>query len=103
MDTIKNVSESELTFIGKVVRKSMDHFETTWDMTVLGSAMLRVASKGNPGMALYMLPVIDPEPNSVITDTDVIKHFPFGLEGDWDSTWDEFKSKDPDQREVFRR
>lgn len=99
--TVKQTAEEDLAFIGKVVKKSMDVLDTSWDMTVLGAAMLGVVCQGNPGMALYMLNKIGPQPNSLITDDDIIREFPFGFEGDWETTWDQFRTGD--QRAVFKR
>ena len=103
IDTLKTTDESELSFIGKAVKSSLEYYETTWDMTVLGAAMLGVASQGNPGMALYMLDVLDPQPDSLITDMDIVNKFPAGFVGDWNTTWDEFRVKHSEQRAVFER
>ena len=102
-DTLRNTNESELSFIGKVVKKSIEYYDTTWDMTTLGASMLGITSKGNPGMALYMLDVLDPQPDSLITDMDIVNEFPMGFVGDWDAAWDEFRVKHPEQRAVFER
>lgn len=102
-ETLKNIAAEELSFICKVVKKSLEVLNSSWDMTVMGGLMLGLASKGNPGMALYMLSVIDPKPESLITDDDVVREFPMGFVGDWDATWDKFQVDDPDQRAVFRR
>lgn len=99
--TLKQTPEDELSFIGKVVKKSIDVEETSWDMTVSGALMLGIASKGNIGMALYMLDEIDPQPNSLVTDGDVVREFPLGFTGNWTETWDRFKQGD--QRQVFKR
>lgn len=99
--TLKNTPEGELSFIGKVVKKSIEGFNTSWDMTTLGAAMLGVACKGNPGQALFMLDEINPDPGSIITDDDIVNRYPFGFAGDWDKTWDEFIKGD--QRAVFKR
>lgn len=98
--TVKQVPESKLRFIGQVVKKSMENYDTSWDMTLMGAAMLGIACRNNPGMALYMLDVINPQPNSVITELDIVHEFPLGFEGDWTATWDQFKQGD--QRRVFK-
>lgn len=100
-ETLKQTDESELNFIGQVVKRSLHVLESTWDMTTLGAAMLTVACKSNAGLALYMISVINPKPNSLVTDTDVVSEFPMGFEGDWESTWKEFEKTD--QRAAFRR
>lgn len=99
--TVKQIAEEELSFIGKIVKKSMDVHGTSWDMTVAGAAMLGVACKGNPGMALWMLNRLAPGPGSLVTDNDIVREFPFGFEGDWDRAWDQFSVGD--QRAVFKQ
>lgn len=101
MKTVKQVSANELSFIGQIVKKAIEVNKTTWDMTTIGASMLGVASKGNPGKAFYILDQIDPKPNSVITDSDIVNDFPLGIEGDWEAIYDEFNQKD--QRRVFKR
>ena len=100
---LKDMPEDELGFIPAVIKKSLAVLESSWDMTYVGALMLGIASKGNPGMALYMLSVIDPQPNAVITHKDVAAHFPLGFQGDWDATWDKFRVEDESQRAVFLR
>ena len=99
--TLKGTPEDELSFIGKVVKKSLEVHDSSWDMSVLGAAMLGVASGGNPGMALYMLDKIDPKPHSLITDGDIVRAFPSRFQGDWDMEWEKFSQGD--QRRVFKR
>jgi hypothetical protein len=100
METVKQTPASELGFIGKIVKKTMEGLKTTWDMTVAGAAMLGVASAGNPGKAFYILDQIDPQPGSTVTDSDIAGKFPLGIEGDWETIWDEFNQGD--QRRVFK-
>lgn len=99
--TLKQIPADELQFIGRAIKKSLEVEKTSWDMTATGAAMLSLASKGNIGMALYMLDEIDPQPNSLVTDHDVVNKFPSGFEGDWEAEWDRFKQGD--QRRVFKR
>ena len=96
--TVQQAEEMELSFIGKVIKKSMVVYGTSWDMTTLAAAMLEAACEDNPGKALYMLNEINPQPNSLITDDD-IREFP-GF-GDWETTWEQFRAGD--QRAVFKR
>jgi hypothetical protein len=73
-------------------------------MTLAGATALSLVSSNNPGVALYMLDVIDPQPNSIITYDDVMEKFPLGFLGlveDREATWDKFRRKD--QRAVFKR
>ena len=99
--TLKQTPMSELSFIGQVVKKGLEIEGATWDMTTTGAATLGLASKGNIGQALYMLDKIDPQPDSLVTDSDVAAKFPLGFEGDWTKEWDRFKQSD--QRRVFKR
>lgn len=99
--TLKESTEEELQFIPAVVRKSLVVLNSTWDMTVSGALMLSIAAKGNVGQALYMLSVIDPKPNHVVTDTEVAFAFPMGFTGDWSKTWEQFSQTD--QRAVFKK
>lgn len=99
--TLKESTEEELSFIPSVVRKSLVVLNSTWDMTVAGALMLAIAAKGNVGQALYMLSVINPEPNQIITDMDVALAFPMGFIGDWPKTWEAFSKTD--QRAVFKK
>lgn len=99
--TLKETPEDKLRFIGKVVKKSLKVEKTSWDMTVTGAAMLSLASKGLVGMALYMLDKIDPQPNTLITDRDIVDKFPLGFEGNWEKEWNQFSQGD--QRRVFKR
>ena len=102
VETLKSTPYQQLSFISKVIAESLNRFDSSWDMTRAGAAMLGVASRGNIGMALYMLSQLDPQPNQIITDDHVVSKFPLGFVGDWDKTWDEFRKADPDQRRVFR-
>lgn len=101
-ETLKSTDASELSFIGQVVKQSLEAYGSDWDMSVTGALMLGVACKGNVGMALYMLDKMQPQPGQVLTDNDVVRAFPLGFQGDWDAEWDAFRERSPDQRDVFR-
>lgn len=100
MKTLKETNESELNFIGKVVKRSLEINNSTWDMTVIGSLVLGAASQNNPGKALYIVDQVNPEANSLVTDDDIIQMFPNGVDN-WENIWDSFRKQD--QRFVFKR
>ena len=89
-------------FIKGVIENCRKKYRTTWEMTDTGYACLSLSTGSNPGLAKYVLYLLDPQPGQVIDDDYILREFQGREFSPRDGRYQEWLDT-ADHNEVFRR